>query len=210
MITALATRIDRLIGADLLRRANRAAQVGIVAALLAGLRRRDPSVVVNGLVSAVFASLPRYLARRFGVRFHPWQRLWISSAALVHTLGMLGPYDRVWWWDHLAHTLSGVVVGGAADVFLRTAAGEAGRPTVPDRSRSVVVVGVTFAFGLLWEILEYAVHAVADRVGFDPLLVHYGRLDVVWDLLFDLLGAGLVVRYGRSALANVVDSVADE
>lgn len=192
------------------RRANRVLQVGLVAALLAGLRKRDPSVVVNGVLSIAFASMPTVLERRYDVRFRPWQRLWISTTALIHTTGMLGPYDRVWWWDHLAHTLSGVVVAGAADVFFRVNAEEGDRPPGSAGSRSVFVVGVTLGFGLLWEALEYAVHTLGDRVGFEPLLVNYGRLDTVRDLCFDALGAGLVVLFGRRALSNVVDSVANE
>lgn len=190
--------------------ANRLLQIGIVTALLSGFRRRDPSVIVNGFLSLVLALLPNYLERRNGLHFRPWQRLWVSTAGLVHTLGMLGPYDRVWWWDHLAHTLSGVVVGGVADVFYRVYAEDADRTTVPARSRSEFIVGVTLVFGLLWEGLEYAIHAIGERVGFKPLLVHYGRLDVVGDLIFDGIGAGLVVRYGRRALSNIVDSIADD
>jgi len=190
----------RLLDAAVPRAANRLAQAAIGAALLAGARRRDPTVVVNAVVSAAFTALPRALEAGYSVRFQPWHRLWVSAAALVHTLGMLGPYDRIWWWDHLAHTLSGVVVAGATDVVLRaaTVGGDpvSGRP----RARAVMVVGVTLAFGVFWELLEYVVHAVADRLGFEPLLVHYGRLDAVGDLLFDLVGAGLVVRFGRRAL----------
>ena len=42
---------------------------------------------------------------------------------------------------------------------------------------AVFFAGVTLAFGVLWEILEYAIHAVAARHGFEPLLVHYGPAD---------------------------------
>ncbi|WP_242695616.1 hypothetical protein [Halomontanus rarus] len=199
--------VRRTIGFDV-RGVNRLLQIGIVAALVAGIRRRDPSVVVNGGLSLTFVALPRNLERRYDVSFRPWQRVWISTAALVHTLGMLGPYDRVWWWDHLAHTLSGVVVAGAADVVYRTGLVE--RSPLPGRSRPAFIVGITFGFGALWELLEYLIHALGDRIGFEPLLVHYGRLDTVGDLVFDLLGAGLVVLFGRQALSNVVESNADE
>ncbi|QLD91232.1 hypothetical protein HWV07_10575 [Natronomonas salina] len=189
---------------------NRLFQVAIVGALLDGVRRRDPSVVTNGAVSLAFAALPRRIESARGVRFRPWQRLWVSAAGLVHTLGMLGPYDRVWWWDHLTHTLTGVVVAGAADVGFRS------RPTLWERApspfdgRATWIAGVTVGFGLLWELLEYGVHAVAERRGFEPLLVHYGRFDTVVDVGFDLLGAGLVVRFGEAPLSNLVDAEPDD
>lgn len=210
MSTPVAARAGRRISAGFLWGANRLVQLGIVVALSMGVRRRDPSVLLNGLLSLAFAALPAQLERRYGARFRLWQRLWISAAAFVHTIGMLGPYDRVWWWDHLAHALSGVVVGGTVDVYLRATAAETGRSPLSGRFRSVAILGVTMGVGLLWEALEYVVHAVADRLGFEPLLVHYGRRDTVGDLLFDGLGAALVIVFGRSALSNVVESVTDE
>lgn len=183
------------------RVANRLLQAGIVAGLAAGLRRRDPSVIVNALLSLAFASLPGHAERWTGVRFRPWQRSWLSLAGLVHTLGMLGPYDHLWWWDDLAHTLSGGVVAGAADIVYRSDAD--GRYT--DCSRPTFVAAVTLGFGVVWEVLEYFAHAVGDRIGVEPVLVNYGRRDTAADLGFDLLGAALVVRFGREALSNLVD-----
>ena len=207
VVVASTARVPRHVGTAALRLANRAAQVGIGAALVAGLRRRDPTVVVNALVSAAFTALPRLLEVTYGARLRPWHRLWVSAAGLIHTVGMLGPYDRVWWWDHLAHTLSGVVVAAATDVVFRVGTADASQADGWLGPRARVVFGATLGFGLVWEALEFAVHAVADRLGFEPLLVHYGRRDTVGDLCFDLLGAAIVVRYGRRGLADVVDSV---
>lgn len=187
------------------RQVNRLLQVAIVGALLAGLRRRDPSVVTNGAVSLVFAVIPGRIETAYDVRFCPWQRLWVSAAALVHTLGMLGPYDRIWWWDHLTHTLSGVVVASAADIGFRSRPEVRERASLPFDARMMWIGGVTVGFGLLWEFLEYGIHAVADHRDFEPLLVHYGRFDSVADVAFDLLGAGLVILLGESALSNLVE-----
>ena len=187
-----------------------ALQLGIAAVFVAGVRRLNPSVVVNACLSAVFALLPGVLERSHGVPFRPGQRLWISTAALVHAVGMLGPYDRIWWWDHLAHTLTGVVVAGTADVYFQRVV--AGAVDAPDRGRvrAWFVVGATLGFGLFWELVEYVIHVLARRVGFEPLLVHYGRFDTAADLLFDVLGAGLVVAFGRVALADVADEMPGE
>lgn len=212
VIPWLVARFDRPTSIGLQRIANRLLQVGTVTGFATGLRRRNPSVAVNGCLSLVFTSLPWFLEWRYGARIRPWQRLWISAAGLVHTLGMLGHYDRIWWWDHLAHTLSGVVVGGVADVVFRTEIEDRGDPDdrpLPARSRATFVVVVTLVLGLLWEVLEYLIHTLGDRVGFEPLLVHYGRLDAVGDLVFDAVGAGVVIVFGRQALSNVVDSVMD-
>ncbi|NKE38069.1 hypothetical protein GWG54_20200 [Natronococcus sp. JC468] len=210
MITTLKTwlRSQREDGSE--RTANLGLQLVIVTALVEGVRQRDPSVIVNGIVSLLFAAIPRYLENRYGARFHPWQRVWVSVAALVHTLGMLGPYDRIWWWDHLAHTLSGVVVAGATDIAFQAEAEKGTRGNSLPKSRPAVIAGVTLGFGILWEIFEYVIHAIGDRKGFEPLLVHYGRLDAIGDIIFDLLGAGLVVLFGRDALSNVTASITNE
>lgn len=210
MSIALLARSDRRLERSVQRGVDRLLQAGIVAALVAGIRRRDPSVIVNGCLSLTLVSIPGHLERRYGVSFRPWQRLWVSTAALVHELGMLGAYDDVWWWDHLAHTLSGGVVAGAADVVHRVSPVEGRQLPISIRSRTTFVVGVTLGFGFVWEVFEYLVHALGDRVGVEPVLVHYSRLDSVGDLVFDALGAVLVVLYGRRALSNVVESVAGE
>lgn len=185
-------------------------QLGIAAVFVAGVRRLNPSVVVNACLSAVFALLPSVIERSHGVAFRPGQRLWISTAALVHAVGMLGPYDRIWWWDKLAHTLSGVVVAGTADVYFQRVVVDVVDGPDRGRVRAWFVVGVTLGFGLVWELVEYGIHVLADRFGFEPMLVHFGRFDTAADLLFDVLGAGLVVAFGREALADVADELSEE
>lgn len=126
---------------------------------------------------------------------------------LLHAIGMLGPYDRTWWWDHVTHTLSASIVGGVAYVVART------RTTSDSSVRNrhpAFVVGVTLVLGLFWELIEYLIHRFADRIGVEPVLVSYGRHDTALDLVFDLVGAGLVVLLGPDALANVVESLTEE
>lgn len=209
MSPALRTQVLRRISAGAQRGLNRILQAAIITALLAGIRRRNPSVITNGVVSFVFAVMPRYLENQYKVRFRPWQRLWVSAAALVHTLGILGPYDRIWWWDHLTHVLSGIVIAGGADVVVRAERQKAGESSVSPRFRAAFIAGMTLAFGVLWELLEYVVHTVANREGFEPPLVHYSRLDTVEDVIFDLLAAEIVILFGRQALSNVVEAVTD-
>lgn len=179
-------------------------RLGICTVLLVGYDRRNPGATVNAAVALAMTFVPGVLERRYGVVFRPWQRLWVSTAMFLHSLGMLGPYDRVWWWDHVTHTLSATLVGGVAYVVARTHTRRGGRQAVPRRYAPEFVVGVTMGFGLLWEALEYGIHSLAGRFGFTPLLVSYGRIDTALDLVFDLVGAGLVVLFGPTALENVV------
>ncbi|MFC6826903.1 hypothetical protein [Halopelagius fulvigenes] len=172
------------------------AERGIKGATLAvfveGLRQRDPDAVVNAVLMFAATYLPSVAERLFDVEFRPWQRVYTEISMLAHAVGILGPYDDTWWWDHVTHVLSATLLGG----FVHVAADHLGRN--PRRDVLASIVGG----GLLWEIMEYAVHRLSDRLGIEPVLVYYGRRDTVEDLLFDLLGALFVLLFGDRLLRN--------
>ncbi|WP_049916883.1 hypothetical protein [Halogeometricum pallidum] len=172
-------------------------RAGILAAFVAGIRRRNPGAVVNGVAAFALTYLPRLLERRFDVDLRGWQRTYLSVAMLAHAVGMLGLYDdddRWWWWDHLTHTLSSTVLGGIAYVV----ADRRGRD--PRRTVAVALIGG----GVVWEVLEYGVHALTDRLGVDPVLVPYSARDTALDLLFNLVGGAVVVAFGDRLLENLL------
>lgn len=168
---------------------------GLFAVFVVGLRRRDPSAVVNAVVALVGTYLPGGIERRYDVDIRSWQRVYAESAMLTHAVGMLGPYDEIWWWDHVTHTHSATLLGGLVHAVAR----RRGRDPRPRVLAAVACLGVT------WEILEYAVHAVGARVGFEPILVNYGKRDTVLDLGFNFVGACLVLIFGDRLLANVAN-----
>jgi hypothetical protein len=176
----------------------RVAERGIRYALLGvavlGVRRRNPGAVVNALVALAATFLPAVVEWRYDVSFRPWQRAYAEAAMLTHAVGMLGPYDDTWWWDHLTHTHSATLLAGVVHAVTR----RRGRDPRPRVVAAVVVVGT------LWELMEYAIHAVADRLGLEPILISYGREDTMLDLCFDLLGGLLVLAFGDSLLANFI------
>ncbi|KYH25040.1 hypothetical protein HAPAU_28610 [Halalkalicoccus paucihalophilus] len=170
----------------------RGVRSGIVSVLLIGVRRRDPGAIVNATLAFVAASLPDVIEHRYDVEFRPWQRVYASIAMLMHAVGMLGPYDDVWWWDHLTHTHSATLLGG----IVYTASRRRGRDPRTD------VIGVVACVGILWEGMEYVIHTAANRLGIEPILVTYSKIDIVFDILFDLVGAVLVIVAGDSLLEN--------
>jgi len=176
-------------------------RLALVAVLLEGLRRRDPAAVVNAVASLAGTSLPSVLERRTDVSIRPWHRGYVSGALFAHAVGMLGPYDDVWWWDHLTHTLTATILGEVVHVVARERGGDPRPPVLS------AVVGL----GALREVLEYVVHAGSRRVGLDPVLVRYSATDTAFDLVFNLVGAGLVVLFGdyvfeRGALKTGIDA----
>jgi hypothetical protein len=165
----------------------RAIRVGIAAVFGEGVRRRNPGAVVNAVFALAATCVPNVVERRWNVEFRAWQRTYAGVALLAHAVGMLGPYDDTWWWDHLTHTLSATLLGGV----VHAAANRRGRDPEP-----------RVLAGSVWELLEYAVHAASRRLGIDPVLVHYSATDTLLDLAFNALGALLVLAFGDRLLGN--------
>lgn len=180
------------------RKAERGIRVGILAVLLTGLRRRNPGAVLNGILLLAATYLPEFVERRYDVEFRPWQRVYVESAMVTHAAGMLGLYDDIWWWDHLTHTHSSTLLSGLVYTVSRRR----------DRDPRPRVVAIVVLVGVVWEFTEYVIHAVADRLGLEPILVHYGRTDTLLDLVFDLAGALLVLAFGDRPVGNFVGDAA--
>ena len=165
----------------------------ISAVFVLGVRRRNPGAVVNAVLAFAGTYVPDVVERGFDVEFRPWQRAYVGTAMFAHAWGMLGPYDDVWWWDHVTHTLSSTVLGG----FVFAAARRRGRDPRPR------VLAAVVGLGIVWELLEYAIHATADRLGLEPILVFYDRADAFGDLAFNVVGAALVLLLGDRVLGNL-------
>lgn len=176
------------------REAERGIRYAIVAIFIAGLRQRSPGALVNAVVAFAGTYLPAVAERTFDVEFRPWQRIYVGTAMMNHAAGMLGPYDDVWWWDSLTHAHSASVLGGSVFAIARRRG----------QDHRAWVIGAVVGLGVLWELLEYVVHSVANRLGFEPLLVFYSRADAATDIVFDVVGAVLVLLLGDRALGNVV------
>lgn len=176
-----------------LRNLGRGVRVALALVVVEGVRERNPGAIANALIGLVGTALPWLGERVFDVELEPWQRAYAETAMLVHALGMLGPYDDTWWWDHLTHTYSATLLGSIVFAVSR----RRGRDPAPR------VVAVVVCAGVLWEGLEYLIHSAANRLGFEPILVSYGRRDTLFDLLFNLLGAMLVLVFGDRLLANL-------
>ena len=167
----------------------------IVAVFVEGLRRRNPGVIANAAPAFVATYLPGVIERRHGVEFLPWQRVYAVASMLTHSIGMLGYYEDVGWWDHLTHVHSATLLSGLVHVVSR----RRGRNPRTD------VLGAVVVGGVLWELIEYAIHAAARRLGVEPVLINYGKRDTVLDIVFNLVGALVVIVTGDRLLRNFID-----
>lgn len=164
-----------------------------VVVLAVAVRRRDGAAVVNTTASLGVACVAVTVAAGFDVGAAsfvvPELAVWTAVAGLLHSLGMLGPYDSVWWWDHVTHTVSAALLAALVYAGVLVTVGQSWSPVVV----AAATVGYTFAAGGCWELLELVARAVGDRYDIDPVLVHYGWRDTALDLVFDVVGAVAVV-----------------
>lgn len=175
----------------------RGIRYAIIAVFGLGFRWRNSGAIVNAVFSLAATYIPDVIERQYDVEFRPWQRLYTEIAMLAHAVGMLGPYDDRGWWDHITHTLSATLLGG----FVYVAANHRDRDPRPR-----VLVSILCA-GILWELLEYTVHAISDRFGLESVLVPYSVRDTILDIVFNLFGALLVLAFGDRLLQNFIHRI---
>jgi hypothetical protein len=171
------------------RFAFRLVQAGVLATGSLALVAGNPVLAVNALAGFAVTLGPWVATRTWGLQFTGPIVLWLGAAVLFHTVGMAGWYETIWWWDHLTHTLSAALLAALADTGIRLLADASDRITLPPAFRLVLVLVLTLAAGVLWEVLEFLGRLLATQLGHQPLLVQYGLADTVLDLAFDGFGA---------------------
>lgn len=165
--------------------------------LWTGIRRRDAAIVVNGVAALLTVAIPSgvellaAVALDCSVSVRPLLSVLIAVAGLLHMIGMIGWYDTVWWWDHVTHTVSAALIAAIVYAWMLVV----GVDTVfgPPGSPAVATVVVTVITGSTWELLEQAVRLLCERLDIERVLKQYGRFDTPLDIVFDGIGASLVV-----------------
>lgn len=184
---------------------------GIVAILLVAVRRGDFATVANALVSLVAALVPAgvELLAPYAVgvspSLGPVLPVWIAAAGLVHSIGMLGPYDTIAWWDSVTHTVSAALVAALVYAGLVVVGRHGGFLDPSFGALAALTVGFTFAAGVFWELIELVARDVGQRYDVEPVLVQYGRGDTALDLVFDVVGALLVVVFDLRVFVPIAE-----
>lgn len=187
--------------------ASRLMQLAIVGILLVGLWTRNIAVVVNAVLSLGVTLLPAVLERDWDLPLDAGLTLWLTTAVLLHAIGMLGLYTSLPWWDHLTHTLSATVVASVGYATARAVDEHSDAVSFPPRFLFVYVLLFTLALGVFWEVLEFAIHGLSDVVGIEAVLVQYSLEDTLVDLVFDAVGAVLVSLFGTQTLQSAVETL---
>jgi hypothetical protein len=179
-------------------------ELSLVGFVFVGIDRGSPGVVINCLVALAVTQIPPLLERDYDVTMDPALVLWITTAVFLHGLGTLGPYRGIWWWDHMTHGLSSSLVAAAGYAFARAVDEHIADVHFPPAFTFCFILMVVLAFGVFWEVIEFALSVVAGTFGTGSVLVQYGLGDTMLDLVFDTVGGILVATWGTAYLTDVV------
>lgn len=171
---------------------------GMVVGLAVGIRTNNWPAVVNAVGALVVAVAPVLVehslaALGFTVAFVPALSLALGVAGLLHVTGMLGWYDTVTWWDHLTHTVSATILAAVVHASLHTVDAQAPGVDLSEAYIAAFTLLFVLSAGVLWELLEIYAHEIGTRVGAPPVLEYYGLRDTALDLVFNAVGAVLVI-----------------
>lgn len=194
-----------LLGTTLLR-------VALVGSLLVGVRRRNAAIGANALVALAATFLPAlveyalYASRGVSASVEGLVPFWIASAGFLHMLGMAGLYENeaTWWWDHLTHLVSSALVAATFYGAIHGVALASPELQPPAAAVAGLTLLLTIAVGVVWELIELAIHRSSDELGVESVLIPYGRRDTALDLVFDVVGAVVVVGLDVRILVPVV------
>ena len=172
-----------------------------------GIATLNLGIVVNALLALGVTYLPALLRRDWGLRLSPGLTFVVTLAVLLHALGMVGLYEEVWWYDHLTHTLSAMLVAAVGYATTRAIDLHSDAVSFPPRFLSLFLLLFTLALGVLWEVLEFLARLGAAAIDVEPVLIQYGLEDTILDLVFDTVGAVLVALFGTPRLSELTESI---
>ena len=164
-------------------------QVAMVAVVIAGVVTDNKTWVPAAVVSLIVTLIPAALKRDLNLVLPPELNFWIVLALFLHVVGGFSNfYNDVPGWDHLTHMMSASLIGGLGLVTVVIVDKYFDSIYLPPRFLALVIVLITMAIGVFWEIMEYANDVL---VGTE---LQYGLDDSMLDLFFDG-AAGFVVAF---------------
>jgi uncharacterized membrane protein YjdF len=182
-------------------------QIMLVGIVAYGVVAGAPKAITNGGIGLFVTLLPALLERNYDIPLDPWLGVWITVAVFLHTIGSAGFYARVWWWDHLTHSLSASLVAGAGYTTLRAVDLHSEAIRIPTRFAFIFILVVVLAFGVVWELFEFGLDLLADETGVTMPLAQHGLDDTVLDMTYNTLGALVVAIFGQAHLPGVAERV---
>lgn len=178
------------------RRLVRAMQLALLGLFVYGLVTLQVGMAANGAIALAVTLLPALLRREYGYSMDAGLVLWITVAISLNTAGSLYLYRRFSWYDEVTHTISATIIAGIGYAVLRAFECHSGEIDVPSDFRAVFIIVFVLAFGVIWEVLEFAAVLLSRVIGVRSPVTVYGIDDIVTDMVFNTVGAVVVAIWG--------------
>ena len=193
--------------------AARVMQLALFGFLFVGIYEMRIGVVVNATLGILITELPAVLERDYDIPMDAGLTLWITGAVFLHAFGTVGLphtepfYGNVGWWDHMTHAISSSLVAGAGYATARAFDEHQRDLRFPPAFMFALILCITLAFGVVWEVIEFAVSETAYFLGSDTVLAVYGVQDTMLDLVYDSIGGVVVAVWGTVYLTDLAEAV---
>lgn len=178
------------------RRVVRGLQLTLLALAAGGVMTGQLGIAANAVPALAVTLVPAALRREYGYAMDAGLVLWITVAVCLHSLGALGLYRWYAWYDEITHTVSGALVAGVGYATLRAFEEHSAEVTVTESFRGLFVVVFVLAFGVIWEVFEFAVVVVGQVIGTGAPVRVFGIDDIVTDMLANTAGGVFVALWG--------------
>ena len=180
-----------------LKLASRAMQAGMVALAISGVFTGELTYVPAALVAILVSELPSLFRRDLKIVLPVELNLWIVTALFVHVLGSFsGFYDNLPGWDHLTHAMSASLIAALGFIIVTSIDKYAESVYLPRAFLALLIVMLTMAVGVVWELMEYLIDSATGSH------LQYSLDDTMKDLLFDTIGGLLVAAGGAYYLSH--------
>jgi uncharacterized protein (DUF697 family) len=107
----------------------------------------------------------------------------------------------------VTHALSASLVAAAGYAAVRAVDQHADAVSLPPSFMFAFILLVTVAFGVLWEVIEFALGGLSATFGSGTVLTQYGLRDTMLDLVFDVLGGVVAAVWGTAYITNVIGGI---
>lgn len=180
-----------------LRLLSRAMQAGMLAVVVAGIATRNFTWVPAALISLFISEIPSIVRKDLHLVLPVELNFWIVLALFLHVAGgFSGFYDDIPGWDHLTHAMSASLVAALGFVAVVTIDKYFPSISLPRPFLVFFIVMFTMAFGVLWELMEFANDQLIGSKR------QYSLDDSMIDLLFDSFGGFVVAFVGAHYLTH--------
>lgn len=170
-------------------------QLVLAGILVFGLVTMRLGTAVTAGLALGITLLPALLERQYDYTLNPGLLLWLTLAVSIHTAGSIGLYERFQAFDHVAHTVSAMVIAGLGYASFRALELHSDDIAVPSKFRPLFILVFVLAMGVFWEVIEFSL---------GDLIKVYGVNDIVGDMIFNTLGAVIVAIWGTEYVGGLV------